>query len=77
METTFEKKLITILVNDKPVSFNTELVTGAEIKTKAGVPSNYVLSEKRGEELIPIGDNEQIKIHKDERFVATPGGVVS
>ena len=77
METTFEKKLITILVNDKPVSFNTNLVTGAEIKTKAGVPSNYVLSEQRGENLIPMADNEQVKIHEHERFVATPGGVVS
>jgi hypothetical protein len=77
METTLEKKLITILVNDKPVSFNTNMVTGAEIKTKAGVPPDYVLCELRGENRIPIGDNDQIKIHEHERFLATPGGVVS
>jgi hypothetical protein len=77
METTVEKKLITIFVNDKPVSFNTNEVTGSEIKTKAGVPPDSLLYELRGENRIPVGDNERIKIHEHERFLATPGGVVS
>jgi hypothetical protein len=77
METTFERKLITILVNDKPVSFNSDTVTGSEIKAKAGVPPDSILYELRGEERIPVGDNERVRIHEHERFLATPGGVVS
>jgi hypothetical protein len=77
METALEKKTITISVNDAPVVFNTDMVTGSQIKTKAGVPADSILYELRGENRIPIGDNEQIKIHEHERFLDVPGGTVS
>jgi multiubiquitin len=70
-------KSITIFVNDKPFEFDTRLVTGSAIKAKAGVPGDSILYELRGENRIPIGDNEQITIHEKERFLDVPGGTVS
>ncbi len=77
METTLEKRTITIFVNDAPVIFNTDMVTGSEIKAKAGVSADSTLYELRGENKIPIGDNERIKIHEKERFLDVPTGTVS
>jgi hypothetical protein len=68
---------ITILVNDKPVTFDTRTVTGLQIKNKAGVPASSILYELRGTNKVPIGDNEQIEIHENEKFLAVPGGTVS
>ena len=77
MENTFEKKKVTILVNDKPVEFDTDEVTGSQIKSKAAVPVDSTLFELRDGKRIPIGDNEQVKIHGKERFLDVPGGTVS
>ncbi len=76
-ETSQITKPITIFVNDKPVVFETRKVTGLEIKTKAGVPVDSTLFELRGVNKVPVGDNEQIEIHEDERFLDVPGGTVS
>ena len=72
-----ETRTITIFVNDKPLQFTSNSVTGSEIKSKAGVPSDSILYELRGENRVPIGDNEQIRIHENERFLDVPGGTVS
>lgn len=77
MESTLEKKTVTILVNDKSVEFETDIVTGSQIKNKAGVPADSTLFELRDGKRIPIGDNEQVKIHERERFLDVPGGTVS
>ncbi len=68
---------ITIFVNDKPVVFDSKTVTGAQIKSKAGVPPDSILYELRGENRIPVGDTEEIKIHEHQRFLDVPGGNVS
>lgn len=68
---------ITIFVNDKPITFETQDVTGAQIKSKASVPLDSILYELRGENRIPIGNDEQIKIHEKEKFLDVPGGNVS
>ena len=77
METTLEKRTITITVNDTHVTFDSDMVTGSQIKSKAGVPSDSTLYKLQGENRIPIGDNEQVRIHENERFLAVPGGTVS
>ena len=79
MATTTEQKEkpITILVNDKPVEMPTKLVTGLQIKIAAKVPVDSTLYRLRGQERIPVGDNEQIEIHEEERFLDVPGGNVS
>ena len=79
METTTEQKTkpIKIFVNDKPVEMETKMVTGLQIKTAAKVPTDSSLYRLRGQDRIPVGDNEQIEIHEDERFLDVPGGNVS
>ena len=72
-----QTKLIKIFVNDKPVYFATRNVTGLQIKEKANVPAESILYRLSGHDRIPIGDNEQIEIHEDERFLDVPGGNVS
>jgi hypothetical protein len=69
---------IFILVNDIRVGpFLTDEVTGAEIKSKAGLALTSDLFEKRGHELIPIENSQQIKIHENEIFVDLPPTPVS
>lgn len=68
---------IKIFVNDKPIVFEMHEVTGAQIKAQAAVPPDSILYELRGENRIPIGNDEQIKIHENEKFLDVPGGNVS
>jgi hypothetical protein len=68
---------IKIFVNDKVIFFDTQQVTGAQIKSKASVPSDSILYELHGENRIPIGNDEQIKIHENEKFLDVLGGNVS
>lgn len=79
MATTTEQKtkLITIFVNDNPVEMDSRLVTGLQIKNAAKVPIDSTLYRLRGQERMPVGDNEQIEIHEGERFLDVPGGNVS
>jgi hypothetical protein len=76
-ETTQTTKPVTIFVNDKPVVFDIREVTGLQIKAKAGVPTDSTLFELKGTTRVPIGDNEEIEIHENERFLDVPGGTVS
>lgn len=67
-----------ILVNDKRVGpFLSDEVTGADIKAKAGLLLNSDLFEKRGNELIPIGNTQTVKIHENEVFIDLPPTPVS
>ena len=69
---------IFILVNDQRVGpFLNDEVTGADIKTKAGLSLTTDLFEKRGHELVPIENSQQIKIHENEVFVDLPPTPVS
>ena len=59
------------------VEFDHDLVTGAEIKVAAGVPSDYELAIVRGRTHTNLSDKEQITIEDGEHFIAVPGGSVS
>ena len=72
-----ETRTITIFVNDRSVQFNSDLVTGSEIKSRAGIASDSILYELRGDNRVPVGDSEQIRIHENEHFLDVPGGTVS
>lgn len=64
---------ITILVDEKPVGpFYIDEVTGKEIKEKAEIPVEYGLLAKIDGKLVPIGNDEVIKIHEQERFETVP-----
>jgi hypothetical protein len=74
---------ITIIVEvngkDKPISFDHSTVTGAEIRSKAGVPPTDDLT--RLVDSKPVGGNitpaDRVEIKDCEHFLAAPNGVVS
>jgi len=74
---------ITILVEvngkDKEVKFDHSPVTGAEIRSKAGVPASDDLT--RLVDGKPTGGNitpsDRVEIKNGEHFLAAPSGVVS
>jgi len=70
-------KTITILVNNKPVEMPKEDATGLEIKEAAGVPPDFTLYLRRGSHLDEVGNDESIKLHEHEEFVAVSGQDVS
>jgi hypothetical protein len=60
---------ITILVNGKPVGpFEQDEVTGLEIKTKAGYAATTDLFRKAPTGLVPVRNDERVKIHEREQF---------
>jgi len=74
-----ERRTITIEVNNREYSAPKEEMTGAEIKTLAGVPLDFQLYLLHGESqrLDPIADDKAIKLHEHERFRAVSGQDVS
>ncbi len=72
------EKQIEVVVNEKAVVLDDEDQTGLSIKQAAiaqgvAIQLDFVLSIERGQgktEL--IGDNQHIKVHKHERFLAIP-----
>jgi hypothetical protein len=61
----------------KRLEFNTDDVTGREIKEKGGVPLEDDLARREGEQLELVTDDQVIRIHDGERFVALPPGTIS
>jgi hypothetical protein len=64
-------KEVQVFVNNKPVVVPHE-TTGREIKSLAGVPSDFQLFRVHGNQEDPIGDEEKIEAHQGERFIASP-----
>lgn len=68
--------VVTITVNERSVEMTAHQATGLEIKQAAlaqGVPiqPDFVLSlELGGRRTRVIGDNEEIELHPNQRFVA-------
>lgn len=64
--------------NDKKkVEFDTDDVTGLQIKQKAGVPTEYDLARRQGQKLELVTNDQTIEIKNGEHFVALPPGTVS
>lgn len=59
------------------VEFNTDDVTGLQIKQKAGVPADYELARVEGNRRIAVPDDQVIEIKNGEHFIAVPSGNVS
>jgi hypothetical protein len=68
------KHTITFFVNNKPIETTEVELSGAAIKQLAGVPADYQLFEIRGQETVPVGDNQVVKIHPELKFRAIPPG---
>ena len=67
-------RTITVLVNNRPVQLPSDSATGAEIKQAAGVSPDFKLYGPDGEE---IRDDESVRVHNHERFIAISGQDVS
>jgi hypothetical protein len=69
-----EKHEITIYVNNQPVKTAENELTGAKIKSLAGIPPEYELFRVEGEKSVPVGSDERVDLHDDEHFRAIPSG---
>ena len=70
-ETGKPTRTVEILVNTKPVQVPSE-VTGAEIKAAAQVPADFRLFRVQGHQEIPVGEDELLRVHHHEKFIASP-----
>lgn len=67
-------KTIEIFVNNKPVTIDGPKVTGAEIKSAAGIDLSFKLYDRKGKE---IRNDETVRVHPKEKFTAISGQDVS
>ena len=65
---------IEIFVNNQPVFASDRELTGDQIKTLAGVPTDYSLYLLHGAESVPVTGTELVKLHEREHFRAIPAG---
>jgi len=63
--------------NAVKVEFDTNMVTGAQIKQKAGAPSNSDLGKKEHGKIVYVPDNQTIEIKNGDKFVVLPAGTIS
>ncbi|MEI2579975.1 multiubiquitin domain-containing protein [Scytonema sp. PRP1] len=70
-------KMITVTVNERPVTFSEHKATGLEIKQTAikqsvAIQEDFVLFEVKGNSsLKQIGDCETVTLHEGQQFRAT------
>ena len=68
-------KTVIVLVNNREVTFQDNKAKGLEIKQTAiaqGVPiqADFALFEEKGTNLKPVGDDETVTLHPNQRFRA-------
>lgn len=64
--------------NDKrKIEFDTDHVTGLQIKQHAGVPVDYDLARRQGQKLELVTNDQTIEIKDGEQFVVLPPGTIS
>ncbi len=69
-----EKHETTIYVNNQPFKTAEHELTGAQIKALAGIPPEYELFRVEGQNSIPVGNDERVRLHENEHFRAIPSG---
>jgi hypothetical protein len=74
MQTKTSSKTVEILVNNSPVVVPGRAVTGAEIKTAGHLSLAFTLYDPKG---VAVGNDDEIKVHTHERFIAISGQDVS
>ena len=77
-----EVKVIHIFVefsktDHREVEFETSHVTGAQIKAKAGAPSDSELGRRVQGKIEYVPDDQEIEIKNGEHFVVLPAGTIS
>lgn len=64
----------TIFVNNQPAKTAEHELTGAQIKSLAGIPPDYELFQVKGTNTVPVGNEELIHVHEKQHFRAIPAG---
>ena len=67
-------KPIEIFVNNSPVTVSGRDETGAAIKQAAGLPLDFTLYDPHG---VAVDNEDSIRVHHHERFIAISGQDVS
>ena len=78
--TTEEKKdhgEIVVFIDGKLFQFESDDVTGRQIKEKAQIPDNYSLYLRQEGSNEPIADDERVELHHGEHFFSRPPSNVS
>jgi hypothetical protein len=68
------KPTFTIFVNNNSVEVAEHELSGAAIKSRAGVPADYELFEVKGDKTEPVGNDQVVHIHNNAHFRAIPAG---
>ena len=71
------QRAVEVIINDKRYRFDHELVTGRQIKEKAGIPDSYSLYLRRPGDNEPIADDEEVTMHEGDVFFSRPPSNVS
>jgi hypothetical protein len=69
-----EKPTFIVFVNNTEFNTSEHRLTGAQIKSLAGVPTDYDLFEVKGDQTVPIGNEQVVEIHDKIHFRAIPAG---
>lgn len=72
-----ERHGVEIFIDAKPYHFDSDEVTGRQIKAKAGIPDQYSLYLRKEGENEPIRDDEQVELHDGQHFFSRPPSNVS
>ena len=63
--------------DQRKIEFDTDHVTGAQIKAKAGVLANNDLGRRVHGKIEFVADDQQIEIKNGDHFVVLPTGTIS
>jgi hypothetical protein len=63
-----------VFVNNQEFETQEHQLTGGRIKSLAGVPSDYELFEVKGDQTVPVGNEQIVHIHNNIHFRAIPAG---
>ena len=72
-----EQRTVEVIINDKRYRFDHHLVTGRQIKAKAGIPDSYSLYLRRPGDNEPIADDEEVTLREGDVFFSRPPSNVS
>ena len=64
----------TVFVNNVAFTTHEHELTGTQIKALASVPADYELFQVRGDQTVPVGNEEVVHIHDKIHFRALPAG---
>jgi hypothetical protein len=72
-----EQRAVEVIINDKQYRFDHHMVTGRQIKEKAGIPDSYSLYLRRPGDNEPIADDEEVTLREGDVFFSRPPSNVS